>query len=87
MSGRLHERGWLPENRARLERFLDELAARDERRVAVLDWDNTMIRGDIGDLVLAHMLERELVLQPPGRDWSRLGALTEAARAALSTAC
>lgn len=87
MSGRLRETGWLPENRARLERVIDALAARDDRRVAVFDWDNTMIRGDIGDLVLARMLERDLVRQPPARDWSRLGALTDAARAALSAAC
>lgn len=63
--GALREEGWLPENRARLERALSALAAREGRRVAVLDWDNTMMRGDIGDLVLADLLLRGAPLRPP----------------------
>lgn len=90
MSPRLREEGWLPAHRARLESALADLArARGDgrRRVATFDWDNTMMRGDVGDLTLAHMLERDLVLQPRDRDWSRLAPLTEAARAALGGAC
>lgn len=79
----LREEGWLPENRARLERLVDALAARSGRRVAVLDWDNTMMRGDIGDLVLAHLIERGEVLRaPPGDD----PMLTPAAHRAIAGA-
>lgn len=59
----LREEGWLPENRARIERVIGELGARDGRRVAVFDWDNTMMRGDIGDLVLAHLIERGAIAE------------------------
>jgi phosphoserine phosphatase len=88
---RLHEEGWLPENRARLERTIAELgrggARFDPARppVAVFDWDNTMMRGDIGDLVLAHAIENELLFAP--EDWSRVAPLTEAALAVLARDC
>ena len=79
----LREEGWLPENRARLERTLSTLAGREGRRVAVLDWDNTMMRGDIGDLVLALLIERgEPLRAPPATDTM----LSPAAHAALARA-
>jgi phosphoserine phosphatase len=77
----LREPGWSPSNRDRLERALEDLAARKGRRVAVFDWDNTMIRGDNGDLVLAHLLERDALACP---DPSRLALLTSEGRAALA---
>jgi phosphoglycolate phosphatase-like HAD superfamily hydrolase len=86
--------GWLPENRARLEALL---AARGvlsgaydpaHRPVATFDWDNTMMRNDIGDATMAWMLHHDGILQPPARDWSvTSAALTPAARAALNAAC
>jgi len=86
--------GWLPENRARLDALL---AARGSgspgydpahRPVATFDWDNTMMRNDIGDATMAWMLRHDLVLQPPARDWSvTSAALTSAARASLNAAC
>ena len=82
--------GWLPENRARLDAFLSSrgLASAGYDRahppVATFDWDNTMMRNDIGDITMAWMLRHDAILQPPGRDWSvTSGALTDAARAAL----
>jgi hypothetical protein len=56
--------------------------------VATFDWDNTMMRNDIGDATMAWMLQHDALLQPPARDWAvTSGALTEAARAALHAAC
>lgn len=81
---RLREPGWNENARARLERAITELADRGGRRVAVFDWDNTMIRGDIGDLVLAHALERDRLIVPA---WDELTLLTEAARAELRSSC
>ncbi|HEY3819046.1 MAG TPA: haloacid dehalogenase-like hydrolase [Polyangiaceae bacterium] len=86
--------GWLPQNRARLDALL---AARgrsspgydpSHRPVATFDWDNTMMRNDIGDATMAWLLRHDLILQPPARDWSvTSAALTPAARAALNAAC
>src|SRR5262249_50750517 len=56
--------------------------------VATFDWDNTMMRNDIGDATMSWMLQHDAVLQPPDRDWGvTSGALTDAARAALHAAC
>ena len=86
--------GWLPGNRGRLDALLAARGAAslgydpEHRPVATFDWDNTMMRSDIGDATMAWMLRHDLILQPPGRDWSvTSAALTPAARAALNAAC
>ena len=86
--------GWLPENRARLDALLRARGVTSpgydaaHRPVATFDWDNTMMRNDIGDATMAWMLRSDAILQPPGRDWGvTSGALTDAARAALKAAC
>ncbi len=76
--------GWLPENRARLDAFL--ATPKTGRSVATLDWDNTMMRNDIGDLTMAWMLRHDALLRPA--DWRQTsGALTPAAIASLKDAC
>ena len=82
--------GWLPANRARLNALLASRGVRSpsydpaHRPVATFDWDNTMMRGDIGDATMAWMLRHDGILQPPSRDWSQTGgALTAEARTAL----
>jgi phosphoglycolate phosphatase-like HAD superfamily hydrolase len=82
--------GWLPDNRAHLDALLASKGVRGpaydpaHRPVATFDWDNTMMRGDIGDATMAWMLRHDGILQPPGRDWSTTsGALTAEARTAL----
>ncbi len=78
--------GFLPKNRARLDQMMDQL--RGDPRVAVFDWDNTMMRNDIGDATFFFMLRHDEVLQPPERDWSRTNKhLTTAARASLNAGC
>ncbi|MFO0608384.1 MAG: haloacid dehalogenase-like hydrolase [Polyangiales bacterium] len=86
--------GWIPRNRERINAMI---AARGitspgydpmNRPVAAFDWDNTMLKNDIGDATFFWMVRNDKVLQPPGRDWSRTSAaLTPAARAALNAAC
>lgn len=79
--------------RARIEAVIEEhgrtAAGFDPARppVAVLDWDNTTMRGDIGDLSFALALERGLFRVPPGGDFGALEPLTDAARVSLDTAC
>lgn len=59
-----------------------------KRPVAVFDWDNTVIKNDIGDATFAWMVKHDVILQPPGKDWGATSpALTTAAKAALNAAC
>jgi len=58
------------------------------RPVALFDWDNTLLKGDIGDAFTFHLISHDLVLQPPNQDWKLTSAyLTDAAAMALSAAC
>ena len=54
--------------------------------VAVLDWDNTSARGDVGDLAFAYMLDNDLVSWPEG-GLDAWGPLTPVARARIEAAC
>lgn len=78
---------WFGDNRERIDAMLDDLAAAPaERRVAVLDWDNTVIKNDVGDAMMFWMLRHDKVLQPV--DWSATsGMLTAGGVAALTGAC
>jgi phosphoglycolate phosphatase-like HAD superfamily hydrolase len=86
--------GWLPQNRERLDALLRARGSsspgydRAHPPVATFDWDNTMMRNDIGDATMAWMLLHDAILQPPGRDWGvTSGALTDAAKSALHAGC
>jgi hypothetical protein len=86
--------GFLPANRARIDRMLAERgngsASFDPAHppVATFDWDNTVMRNDIGDATMSWMLLHDAILQPPNRDWSVTSEdLTPAALSALHAAC
>ncbi|MGH7293937.1 MAG: HAD family hydrolase [Polyangiaceae bacterium] len=86
--------GWIPGNRARLDALLVARGSSSPSYdpahppVATFDWDNTMMRNDIGDATMAWILAHDAVLQPSGRDWATTSSvLTPAALAALSKAC
>lgn len=58
---RLPARGWEPANHALLERWLGQVAARPQgqdaaRKVAVFDFDNTLIFHDCGEATFRHQL-------------------------------
>ncbi|MBA2539759.1 MAG: haloacid dehalogenase-like hydrolase [Deltaproteobacteria bacterium] len=56
--------------------------------IALLDWDNTVVKNDVGDAVTFHVIKNDLVRQPPGQDWKvTSGFMTDAGAAALSAAC
>lgn len=87
-------RGWTPEVRERLNEMMDTLGVRaaswdpHRRPVAVFDWDNTIMKNDIGDATMFYMLRHDAILQPPGRDWATTSLhLTSEARVALNAAC
>lgn len=59
-----------------------------EAPVAIFDWDNTVVKNDIGYATNFWMLRNDKVLQPGNKDWKTTDRyLTDAAAAALSAAC
>lgn len=59
-----------------------------KRPVALLDWDNTVTKNDVGDAVTFHVIAHDLVRQPPAKDWKRTSRyMTDAGAAALTAAC
>lgn len=85
---------WHGKNRERLDAMIDMLgrgtAAFDESAppVAVFDWDNTVIKNDIGDASLFYALRTGQLRQPRERRWQYTSPyLTVDAAQALSTAC
>ncbi|WP_436497080.1 haloacid dehalogenase-like hydrolase [Actinokineospora sp. HUAS TT18] len=81
---------WYGENRQRLDAMIAEHGRCAERPgprpVAVFDWDNTVIRNDVGDATLFWMLRNSVVRQPA--DWAATSRyLTPAAVTALRSAC
>lgn len=85
---------WYGDNADRLEAMIGARGSSgedfsvDEPPIAVFDWDNTCIKNDIGDITVFWMLNNNLVLQPPARDWSGVSPLlTTAALDGLNLAC
>ena len=85
---------WHGDNRARMEEMIATLGSTApdydpaHKPVALFDWDNTVIKNDIGDAYLSWMLLNDKVLQPPDKDWSRVSQwLTPEALGWLDEAC
>jgi phosphoserine phosphatase len=85
---------WYGDNRAGLQAWIDargcDSAGFDAAAppVAVFDWDNTMIKGDVGDAITFWMIKNARVKQPPGLDWTATSPfLSDDAATALATAC
>ncbi|MBT2512237.1 HAD family phosphatase [Arthrobacter sp. ISL-30] len=59
-----------------------------EASVAIFDWDNTVVKNDIGYATNFWMLRNDKILQPENQDWKTTDRyLTDAAAVALSAAC
>jgi len=85
---------WRSGVRERLQAWIDARGCRGagfdpaHPPVALFDWDNTVIKNDIGDAITFYLLEHDKVLQPPGQDWGRTSPyMTAAAQTALTSAC
>jgi hypothetical protein len=85
---------WAGDNRQRLDRLLLDLGITGSRfdpehpPVAVFDWDNTVIKNDIGDGTVFWFLRHDLFQQPADGDWRATSPfLSDAAVAALAAAC
>ena len=85
---------WTQANRDRLNKLITDKGITSpsfdpkNRPVAVFDWDNTVLKNDIGDATFFWMLRHDKIRQPAGKDWGMSSAtLTTAAKAAMNTAC
>ncbi|MFD6974182.1 haloacid dehalogenase-like hydrolase [Streptomyces sp. NPDC059949] len=86
--------GWHGDNQARLQELVDRHGRCDPYRpgrakpVAVFDWDNTVVKNDVGDATMFWMLRNGRIRQPAAGDWSTTSRfLTPAAATALAGAC
>ncbi|MFD4657323.1 haloacid dehalogenase-like hydrolase [Kitasatospora sp. NPDC058444] len=82
---------WHADNRRKLQDFIDasgSCADPDAHPLALFDWDNTLVKNDVGDATMSWLLRNDEILQPVGQDWSTTSRyLTSEAVAALSKAC
>lgn len=59
-----------------------------KKPIAVFDWDNTVIKNDIGDATLFWMINNDKILQPTEKNWRLTSRwLTEDANNALKSTC
>lgn len=87
------ELAWYGHNRERLDTLMADLGVTsasynpDDKPVATFDWDNSIIKNDIGNAMLYWLIRHDKVLQPPDADWSAVPFLTAEAAATLRAAC
>jgi hypothetical protein len=86
--------GWDPANRQKLNQLLVNRGASSptydpaRRPVVVFDWDNTVVKNDIGDATFFWMINNDIIRQPKDKDWANTNAfLTAAAKQALNAGC
>ncbi|ACC43288.1 lipoprotein [Mycobacterium marinum M] len=87
--------GWYGDNRDRINEMIGRLGScgksgsvADGAPVALFDWDNTMVRNDIGNATLFWMIRNSKVRQPAAGDWTSTSPyLTPPAASALAAAC
>ncbi|CAM4200089.1 HAD phosphoserine phosphatase-like hydrolase, family IB [Mycobacterium basiliense] len=87
--------GWYGDNRERIDEMIGRLgtcgssgSVADGAHLALFDWDNTMVRNDIGNATFFWMIRNSKVRQPAAGNWSNTSQyLTPPAAAALAAAC
>ncbi|WP_420873560.1 haloacid dehalogenase-like hydrolase [Mycobacterium riyadhense] len=87
--------GWYGDNRDRIDAMIRQLgtcgktgSVTNGAPLALFDWDNTMVRNDIGNATFFWMVRNSKIRQPANRDWTTTSAyLTPRAAAALAAAC
>jgi phosphoserine phosphatase len=85
---------WYGQNRDTLDKLIDDVGQNSatydpaKKPVAVFDWDNTVIKNDVGDMMFFYQVKNDKIMQPPNKDWTKTSRyMTAAAATALSTAC
>ncbi len=75
---------WAGDNAATILNYLKSREPRS-RPVAVFDWDNTMIKNDVGAAMVHHVIRQGLARRPAS--WDEVPYLTANARRRLAVAC
>jgi phosphoserine phosphatase len=85
---------WHGTNRDKLDQMMQSRGICSEgydaakKPVAVFDWDNTVVKNDVGDATFFYMLAHDKVLQPENKNWRLTSRFLQAdAVTALDTAC
>ncbi|BBX94847.1 putative conserved lipoprotein LppF [Mycobacterium lacus] len=86
---------WYGDNRNRINEMISRLgtcgksgAVANGAPLALLDWDNTTVRNDVGNATFFWMVRNSKVRQPAAADWTITSPyLTPSAAAALADAC
>ncbi|MBC9715516.1 haloacid dehalogenase-like hydrolase [Streptomyces sp. TRM66268-LWL] len=84
--------GWHADNKSRLQDLIDEYGTcatgNGARPVAVFDWDNTVVKNDVGDATMFWLLRNSRIKTPYKNDWHTTSRyLTDDAATALRQAC
>ncbi|MFC8919793.1 HAD family hydrolase [Streptomyces sp. NPDC057116] len=86
--------GWYGDNGTRLQELIDRHGrcggnrTDGARPLAVFDWDNTVIKNDVGDATMYWLLRNSRIRPPRAGDWHTTSRhLTDAAAASLAAAC
>lgn len=85
---------WHGTNRATLTTWLDSRGCKSTgysaaaKPIALFDWDNTVVKNDVGDAITFYMIAQGKVRQPPNQDWKLTNKfMTNDAALALTAAC
>lgn len=84
---------WHGDNRQRLNEMITRCGKSShsydlsKKPIATFDWDNSVIKDDIGAATLYWLIRQGKVLQPPNADWRVVPFLTEEAAETLRTVC
>ncbi|HVK89779.1 MAG TPA: hypothetical protein VM513_36910 [Kofleriaceae bacterium] len=85
---------WYGQNRETLTTWLDSKGCAsagydaNAKPIALFDWDNTVVKNDVGDAITFYMINQGKVRQPPNKDWHQTSAfITQAAVDALVRDC
>ncbi|MEU4795621.1 HAD family hydrolase [Streptomyces sp. NPDC023327] len=84
--------GWYGSNKARLQHMVDRYGrcgdGHGAKPLATFDWDNTVVKNDIGDATMFWLLRHGRIRTPSGGDWHTTSRyLTDPAAQALAKAC
>lgn len=85
---------WYGSNRDKLDQLMRAQGVcsaaynASKKPLAVFDWDNTVVKNDVGDATFFYMLAHDQFLQPPSKNWRFTSRyITGDAVSALDTAC
>lgn len=86
--------GWFGDNQDRIQDLIDTYgtcgagAGHGKKPVAVFDWDNTVVKNDVGDATMYWLLRNSKIQRPARGDWHTTSRyLTDAAATSLAAAC